>query len=275
VTDIIRQKIIGRRLIPLATGSPLGFGVQQIKNNILQDMSDATISMKLTENQDTVGYTDTSLDIPIIHKEFEIDRRDLLSSERMGMPLDTSNAEVAATKVAELEDEMIIEGAGGFDGMYDSAGNDYNTSADFGTAGNAIKAVKGGMALLMADKIYPPYNLVINEEQYAEIVGPRGTTSDVSELDIVRKMINGGAGDGTPGAAGGPSGNVYVTPTITAGTALLAAAPNKAYADLVIAQDVQLEFEELEKSKNVFGRVFEALVPRVKHSNAFCTLSDV
>lgn len=275
VTGVIDKRIVGRRLIALANGSPFGFGTQNIKNYIMEDMGDAALSLKLTENQDVVGYTSTTLDIPIIHKEFEIDRRDLASSKRTGQPLDMTNAERAAVKVANIEDELIIEGYGDFDGLYDSAGNDYSTTKDFGTAGNAIAAVKGAMALLLADKIYPPYNLTINEEQYSEIVAPRAATSDVSELDIVRQMINGGAGDGTPGSVGTGAGNIYVTPTMTAGTGLLCATPSTEYADLVVAQDVTVETELLEKSKNLFGRVFESLVPRIKQDVAFCKLSDI
>jgi len=275
VTGVIDKRIVGRRLIALSDGSPLGFGTQSIKNYILEDMGDAILSMKLTENQDAIGYTSTTLDIPIIHKEFEIDRRDLASSRKTGQPLDTTNAVRAAVKVANLEDELIIEGSGAFDGLYDSAGNDYSTTKDFGTAGNAIVAVKGAMALLLADKIYPPYNLTLNEEQYSEILAPRAATSDVSELDIVRQMINGGAGDGTAGSVGTGAGNIYVTPTMTAATGLLCATPDTAYADLVVAQDVVTETEILEKSKNLFGRIFEALVPRIKQDVAFCKLSDI
>ena len=274
-TGVLRNKIIGRQLIALAPGSPFGFGTQTITNNILNDMSDAVISMKLTENQDSIGYTDTSLNIPIIHKEFEIDRRDLASSRRTGQPLDTANAEAASARVADSEDELIIKGSGDFDGLYNGAGNDYNTSKDFGTPGNAIVAVKGAMALLIADKIYPPYNLTLNEAQYMEILGPRAATSDVSELDIVRQMIQGGAGDGTNGAIGTGTGNVFVTPTMAAGDGMLSALPNAQYADLVIAQDFTLETEILAKSKNLFGRVFEAIVPRIRHSNSICKLSDI
>lgn len=275
VTGVLRNKIVGRNLIALAPGSPFGFGTQTIKNNILNGMSDAVLSMKLTENQDSIGYTDTSLDIPIIHKEFEIDRRDLASSRKTGQPLDTANAEAASAQVADLEDELIIVGSGGFNGLYDGAGNDYSTTKDFGTAGNAIVAVKGAMALLVADKIYPPYNLTLNEAQYMEILGPRAATSDTSELDIVRQMIQGGAGDGTGGAIGTGVGNVFVTPTMAADTGMLSALPNAQYADLVIAQDFTLETEVLSKSKNLFGRVFEAMVPRIRHNTAFCKLSDI
>ena len=275
VTDVMREEIIGRNLIALAPGSPMGIGVQSIKNYIESDISSAVLSMKLTENKDSVGYTDTTINIPINHKEFEIDSRDLESSKLTGIPLDFANARSVTAKVAELEDELIIVGSGDFDGLYDGAGNDYSTTKDFGTAGNAIAAVKGSMALLLADKVKPPYNLTMNEEQYAELVGPRATTSDVSELSIVHDMIQGRAGDGKPGAVGTGAGSIYVTDVITAGTCMLTALPNTRYADLVIAEDFSLTTEVLEKSGNLFGRVQEALVPRIKRDGiGACKISD-
>lgn len=275
VTQVMRNKLVARNLIAVANGSPFGIGVQNVKNRILNDMSDAIISMKLTENQDNVGYTETNIDIPYIHKEFEIDERDLASSRRNGTPLDVADAEAATAKVSEKEETLILVGDSGFDGLYDSAGNDYSTTKDFGTAGNAIAAVKGSMSLLIADKVYPPYNLVLNETQYMEILGPRAATSDVSELDIVRQMIRGGDGAGAVGATTTGAGNIYVSPYMEEDTALLCATPNTEYADLVIAQDFQMKAEILEKSGNLFGRVSEALVPRIKRDVAFCKLSDI
>lgn len=275
VTDVLRNEIIGRNLIALAPGSPLGIGVQSIKNYIESDMSDAELSMKLTENKDSMGYSDTTLNIPIIHKEFEIDARDLESSKLTGVPLDFANARGSSAKVAEKEDTLILVGSGGFNGLYNGAGNDYSTTKDFGTAGNAIAAVKGAMALLLADSVYPPYNFTMNSEQYAEIVGPRATTSDKSELDIVRDMIQGGAGDGTPGSVGTGPGRIYVSDTVTAGTSMLTGLPNTSFADLVIAEDFHLTTEILEKSGNLFGRVQEALVPRIKRGGiSICKISD-
>lgn len=275
VTQVMRNKLVARNLIAVANGSPFGIGVQNIKNRILNDMSDAVISMKLTENQDNIGYTETTINIPYIHKEFEIDERDLASSRRTGQPLDLADAEAATAKVSEKEETLIMVGADGFNGLYNGAGNDYSTTKDFGTAGNAIVAIKGAMSMLVADKVYPPYNLTLNETQYMEILGPRAATSDVSELDIVRKMIQGGAGDGSPGAIGTGIGKIFVSPYMTAATGLLCATPNTEYADLVIAKDFGLKTEILEKSGNLFGRVSEALVPRIKRDVAFCKLSDI
>jgi len=275
VTDVLRSKIVGRNLIAMASGSPLGIGVQSIKNYIEQDMSAASLDMKFTENEDSMGYTDTTLDIPILHKEFNIDYRDLESSKITGVPLDYANARGASAKVAALEDTLIIEGSGGFNGLYDGAGNSYASGADFGTPGNAIIAVKAAMALLLADKMYPPYNLTINPEQYSQIVGPRATTSDVSELTIVKDMLQGNAGDGAPGNVGTGRGGVYVSDALTAGTGMVTTLPDTANADLVIAADFQMTTEVLAKSQNLFGRVFEAMVPRIKRSESICTLTTI
>ena len=282
VTDILRQMIVGRNLIAMAPGSPLGFGVQQIDFHTLVDMSAAEISMKLSENSDTIGLTNDTLPIPVIHKEFDIDRRDIASSKRSGLPLDTTSADTAAEQVAISEDDLIIQGWApdgsnyDYNGLYQGAGNDYSTTKDFGTAGNAMAAVKGAIALLLADKVYPPYNLVLNDVQFSEILGPRATTSERTELDVVRDMLRGNDGSGGSTQFSAPGGgNIFITPAMTAATGLVAAAPNTRYADLVIASDIATEFEVLQKSKNVFGRVFESMIPRIKQANAFCKLSSI
>lgn len=285
VTDVARQMIIGRNLIALAPGSPLGFGVQKIDFHALVDMSAAEISMKLSENSDVIGLTNDSLPIPVIHKEFEIDRRDLASSKRSGMPLDTTSAEASAELVAVEEDTLILQGWApdgstyDFDGLYQAANNDYSTSKDFGTAGNATLALKGSIALLLADKIYPPYNMTLNSVQWSEILAPRSTSSDRTEMDVLKDMLAGGDGSGArtqvTGVGGTGGGNLFVSDVITDGTGLVSAAPNTRYADLVIAADLQTEFETLQKSKNVFGRVFESMIPRIKQPNAFCKMSNI
>lgn len=282
IEDVIRQEIVGRNLIAIAPGSPYGFGVQKIDYNTLVDMSAAELSMKLTENADMIGLTNASLPIPVLHKEWEIDRRDIASSQRTGIPLDTVGPETAASKVAELEDSLIIQGwsADGtnydFNGLYQGASNDFSATTDFGTAGNAIVATKGAIALLLADHIKPPYNMTLNQAQYSQIIGPRAATSDKTELQIVRDMLRGGDGNDTSTPFGPQAGgNIFVTDVMTAGTGLVSATPNTRYADLAIGLDISSEYELLPKSKNAFGRVFECMIPRIKNGNAFCKLSVI
>lgn len=275
VTAELKADNIARRLIAVATGSPFGYGVQNIKNRIRGGRSDAVISMKMTENKDQVSYTETTLDIPIIHAEFELNARDLASSRREMVALDTDNAVEAAAEVRDKIEQLVLVGSDGYNGLYNGAGNDMSTDLGFGTAGNGIKAVKAAIKLMSASKMYPPYNMVINEAEYAEIIAPRATTSDKSEFAVIQDMLNGGAGDGSAGALGTGRGQIFVTPNITAGTGMILAQPNVKNADLVISEESHLQMETLEKSGDTFGRVWGAMVPRIKHSEAICKLSDI
>ena len=285
VYDILREDLIGRNLIALAPGSPFGFGVQEVDYNTLNGMSAAEISWKMSENTDMIGLTNSKLGIPIIHKEWQIDRRDLASSRRgAGTPLDTLGASEAAEQVAISENGLIIQGwsnDGGstyeVDGLYQAANNTVATSLDFGTAGNATLAVKASMKLLVADKIKPSFNMVLHTDQWTEILGPRSTSSDRTEMDVVKDLLAGGDGSGKQAGMtnnlGG--GHIFVSDEITAGTGLIAAAPNPRYADLAVALDATTEYQTLEKSGDAFGRVFEALNIRVRVPNAFCTLTAI
>jgi len=283
IAPVLRGAVIGRLLIPLAFPRPLGFGVQKVTYNTMKDMSPAQLSMTMGENIDIAGMIENEVSIPIIHKEFQIPRRTLESSKRSGVPLDTSSAELAAEQAAISDNELIVMGGMAidsgnysFDGLYTAADNDYSTTMDWGTAGNATTAVKGAIKLLLKAKVQGPFNLVINEDQYAEVLGPRSTSSDRTELAVVRDLLMGGDGNGqrTPFGPGG-GGNIYVNPIMETGTGLVLPAPNKKYADLIVAQDMTTEYEILSKSRDLFGRVWESVVPRIKRPEAFCKLSDI
>jgi uncharacterized linocin/CFP29 family protein len=261
-----RKILIGRQLIPFY--GPLGLGVQQVSHDVLTEMADAIMSFVFqTESQDIINLTRTNLKVPVLSKEFEIDRRDIESSRRYGTPLDLSAAGSAAYKVALLEDDLIINGyaADGtnldINGLYNAAGNDYSTTKDFGTAGNALAAVAGAMDLLMADSIFPPYNMVLNPTQFMEAKAHElSTGSGRIELDVVKELIG---------------GNIFATPTMAAAKGMLLATPNDMFFDLAVAQDLTTETEILPKTKNLYGRVFECVVPRIKDSNAICKLSSI
>lgn len=261
-----RKVAVGRWLLPFY--GPLGLGVQQVSHDVLTEVSDALINFVFqTENQDIINLTRNNLKIPVISKEFEIDRRDLESARRFGTPIDMSAAGSAAYKVAILEDELILLGyaADGtnFDinGLYNAAGNDYSTSKDFGTAGNGLAACAGGMDLLMADSIFGPYNLVLNPTQYMELKAHElSTGSGRIEFDVVKDLIG---------------GDIFASPIMTAGKGMMLPLPNDMFFDLAAAADLAVETEILQKTKNLYGRVFECVVPRVKDANAISKLSAI
>lgn len=256
-----RKQNICRKLINVE--GPLGLGVQEYSYDTLQEMSDAVLNYIFTNTaRDVVNFKRSSVKIPILEKTFIIHRRDLASAQKFGMPLNTVSARAAAYKVTNLENELVIVGSGDINGLYNAANNVEATTLDFGTYGNALKKIRAAMALLMADNVYPPYNLVLHPTQWAELHGSIDTTAggSVDEATRIKQMIG---------------GDIFVTPFITAGTGMLLAAPNQGFFELIVAQDLTVETEIEGKTKNLFGRVFECVVPVVYDSNAICKLTNI
>ena len=259
-----RRACVARKL--MAVRGPLGLGVQQYGYDRLTELSAALVSHVFeARDTDSPNLTRTNVDIPVLQKTFELNRRDVESSRRFGTPLNTAAASSASYRVAYAENEIALLGwakdGSTYDvkGLYQSAANDYDTTKDFATAGNAITAVSAAMGMLLDDQISPPYNLVLHPTQYAELVASVLSNGD-REFTHIRDIIG---------------GEVFPTPFVSDGTAALLASPEARFFELIIAQDLTVETEELPRTRNTYGRVFEAVVPVVYDSNAICKLSDI
>jgi|Deesub1362B_J571_1020462.scaffolds.fasta_scaffold00060_87 uncharacterized linocin/CFP29 family protein len=257
-----REQNIARKIA--AVRGPLGLGVQQYDFDTLSEMSAAELTYAfVTGSEDALNFTRSSVKIPVLHKDFRIDRRDLASAERFGLPLKTEAAQAAAYQVTYKENQLVIIGdsSAGINGLYNAAGNSESTALDFGTYGNAIKKIRAAMSLLMADKIYPPYNLLLHPTQFSELYGSIDTASggSVDEAARVKAMIG---------------GDIIVCPYLTDGTGLLLATPSQRKFEIIIAQDLTVE-ADFDRNKNVVGKVFECLVPVVYDSNAICKLTNI
>jgi len=261
-----RQVLVGRKLAPVR--GPVGLGVQLYSYDKLSEMSAAQVDFLFSAlSKDTINLTRLNVPIPVLHKEFQIDRRDLESSRRMGTPLDSSAAEAAAYKVGLQEDTLLIEGYAPdgtnyrIQGFYQAAGNDYSTAKDFGTATNIPDAINGAISLLIADGVYPPYNILLHPTQWGETNVLIANTGR-SYREWIREAVG---------------GEVYVSPAITTGTGLMCAGQNAGFFEIVVGQDLttELELQPLSLGGSLFGRVYECLVPIVKDSNALCKLSSI
>lgn len=91
---------------------PNALGVIQLVWQTSGDMNPAEVTMTgLPEaDKDGVEFGIASMPLPMIHKEFQLDLRQLEVSRRMGMPLDAAQAEIATRKVAEMVEAIIFTG---------------------------------------------------------------------------------------------------------------------------------------------------------------------
>lgn len=89
---------------------PNGLGVTSLEYEAQSDIGDASLSMDGIRqgDADRPVYDLRALPLPIIHKDFYFSARQLAASRRSGSPLDTTNAELAARKVAEEAEKLQI-----------------------------------------------------------------------------------------------------------------------------------------------------------------------
>lgn len=89
---------------------PNGMSKTILETETQSDINDASISMDaLRDNaNDRPLYELTSLPLPIIHKDFSFSARQIATSRNGGSPLDTTMAELAARKVAETAEKLVI-----------------------------------------------------------------------------------------------------------------------------------------------------------------------
>jgi len=89
---------------------PNGMGKTVLQTETQSDINPASVSMDgLREGQnDRPLFELTNLPLPIIHKDFHFSLRQVMASRNGGSPLDTSMGELAARKVAEEAERLVI-----------------------------------------------------------------------------------------------------------------------------------------------------------------------
>lgn len=268
---LARRTLIGRRLMPVY--GPLGFGKEAVAYDKMTEMSDALLNLawKVDASEDIVNLTRTTLPIAVISKGFRINARSLAASRTYGTPLDTQNLDSAIYKVAKLEDDLILDGYAADGSNYDIKGlyqanisNKVTGSQWTGAPEDAIGDVADLIATMMGNDIGPPYNLVLHPTQYAELLNVGASThTEAIVFDTVQRQLGGG--------------RIYWTTALTDGTGMLVAAGSRGYFDLAIGIDMQAEIEQLSlrEGRDLFGLVYETLVPRIWETDAILAIDTI
>lgn len=121
------------RAAGLTYGIADGMGKTVLQTERQSNITPATLSMdglRKGEN-DRPLYDLTNLPLPIIHKDFQISARQLVTSRNGGSPLDTSMAELAARRCGELAEQLLIGNAPGTLDQYAYGGGTVYGYTDF------------------------------------------------------------------------------------------------------------------------------------------------
>lgn len=271
VYDVARRILNARKFCGVSP-KIYGLGKQEIAWDELTDMGAGFMDYIFKSNPDSINLTRKYTQVPISQKDFKIGRRDIASSQTTGFPLRATYARVAARKVSELEEEMIVAGNThlGINGLYASAGNDYSTTQDPATYGDTINAIQGAIKLLRADKHYGPYNLVLHSDEFGDLEASQ-STQGVPEMPVVNALL-----------AQKPhtevkEQHIFMNDFMTAGLGMVLERPNLGNFRLERCTEIALETEDLAKidGGGVYGNVFACNILVVEKANSICKLSDL
>lgn len=267
-----RLKIKGRQVLGVGrqlahTSGPYGFGAESIGYDVLTEVSAAKISTVWGDwEEDVAGVSRTNKVIPVIAKGFKINGRQLAASQMVGTPLDTSTIDSAIYKVRLAEDDLLIMGktddAGTsytINGFYKAAANAETTSDDFGTEANVYAKLALAEAELQTDSIYPPYNLVLANTQYNQLL-TKVQYGDRTIKAVVEERIE---------------GRVIRSPDLATDTGMLMADADQGYFDIAVGVDLDHKSAIIEPKGDLEGFVYETLLPRIWETNAICTLTNI
>ena len=264
-----RRTFVGRKLFG-GSVRKIDSGAQTYGYDTLTEVSSAAFDYTWPGRLsiDAINLARTTVAIPNLHKEFEINKLDLAASRLSGTPLNTSTSDSVAYKVALLEDATLILGyaADGttfeINGLYNAANNSDTTNGDWGTAANIVASINTAKGLLLADNIVPPYNLTLHPDQYAQLF-PLIANTAVSYMQWVEQAIQGGT--------------VNCSPAMTAGTGMMTKANPEGMFEYVLAEDFTTETEStsVKEGNNLFGRHYIRGLPVVYDSNAICKMTII
>jgi len=235
-----------------------GLGVMTDEWETSSDMTGANIDMAgVTPGQeDSATFTLHGVPIPIIHKDFRVNIRRLEASRKLGTPIDTFQAGIAARRVIDAVENMLFNGASIKSDGYTIYGylnhpnrNVITTSQDWGTPANIHASVRAMIAAAEADNMFGPYMLYVNKTQYAETRAPEGVDRFMTVRERIMQM---------PEIRG-----IKRTQAIPAGTAVLVQLTEDV-VDLALGQDIVTVQWETDGGMMTHFKVMTALAPRIK-----------
>ena len=89
---------------------PNGMGKTVLETETVSDITEARVSMDpaAQSDQDRPEYELTNLPLPVIHKDFYFNARQVATSRDKGAAIDTTTAELAARRVAEEAEKLAL-----------------------------------------------------------------------------------------------------------------------------------------------------------------------
>jgi len=258
VVAVAKKLLVGRRLIEVY--GPFGAGMQTVSVDRYHVSSACLHKGEATECSDEGGECKEECDpialtcretvtLPLIHKDFILHWRDVVTSRQYHMPLDLGQAAAAAAMVALKEDQMIF-------GELLAKGETKVKASNWEAPGSVFQNLVAAATALVEKGCYGPYAAVVSPAVYAKMHRPMQGDMGMLEIKQVRELASGG---------------VYQTPALKDTQALLIS-QGAHNLDLAVAQDLVTAYLGPDKMDHLF-RILETLTLRVKRPEAICIIA--
>jgi len=206
--DAVQSAATGEyNAIPRLNGDPQlrkklnSMGVLVAQYNQGSEMSRASVSLsgRAAPDFDRQDYHITGVPVPVIHKEFQIGKRELEASRAYGSGIDATNAFEASRVVTEEQERLFVSGNANISLnqsiLYGVTGEpNINTGSavgDFGTLSNIVPTFRNMIIAMAADHYYGPYEFWVARTQYNEMaLNFHSDGTGDSGLTRVLKMAN-------------------------------------------------------------------------------------
>ncbi len=258
VLQVARRTLVARRFLSLF--GPLGPGVLNFAADRYLGTQAAHISLFGSEEEEILSPESRRfVPLPVLYRDFRLDWRDIEAARRLGTPLDTSGAAIAAADVANLEDRTVFNGNDERQqvGFLNYADRLRVPLGNWEQPGGGFTAVLSAVTELVGHGMRSPFTFVVPPQLFVRLNRVFDNTG-VLEIDQVRRLVG---------------GEVYMTPTLPANVAVVVA-PGPENMDLVVAQDMVTAYLEVEAMQHNL-RVLEIVSLRIKRPGAVCTLGQV
>ncbi len=258
VVRVAQRNLVARRF--LTVFGPLGAGIQSFAGDRYVATQAARISMFGADESDLLYPQSRRLaPLPILYRDFRLEWRDLESSRRLRIPLDTTGAAIAAADVANLEDRTILNGNDEEQqvGFLNYADRLRVPLGNWDQPGGGFAAILNAVTELVGHNMRQPFTVVVPPQLFVRLNRVFDNTG-VLEIDQVRRLVG---------------GEVYTTPTLPGNVAVVVA-PGQENMDLVVARDLVTAYLEAQAMEHNL-RVLEIVALRIKRPGAVCTLGQV
>lgn len=269
VLETYRYDLVGRKIYDVVNIGQ-GGGAQFYRWYDESDPSEASITMTGKAQVDDHPEKDAhDLDVPVIHKEFFLNWRDVASSRRIGMSVVDDCIRTATWAVKNAEDRLLISGetvgwpALGLEGLFTATGRT-NNAASGNWPANAAADINTARAALQASGFVATEPVLIGPPALVKCLDAfiANTAVTYRQAFLDNNLISDAIDTPNAFAAdGGVDSIVLVVP---------------GNGNFVAIEDLPLTFYPwYDKSQNVYGTIRETLVPVVKRPAAISEVNTI